>query len=144
MPIDGLPPVQSPQQQLLQQQEQGQVFPLANPASEEAKVLSPEKRLPVTGRKGKGAKAEQERAKTQLSRREAEKLAQKLNQIMGLIEKRLLFKVSEEKDSALDEIQVKVIDQKTGKVLAIIPPKNLQELLGNVKDAVGILFDAWA
>ena len=134
MPIDNLPPVQPPQQQQ-------QIYPLANPASEEAKVLSPEKRLPVVGRKGKGAKTENDPGKEGMSGQEAEKLAQKMNQIMSIIGKRLQFNVSENKEGSIANIQVKVIDEKSGKVLAVIPPKNLEDLLGDFRDTVGLLFD---
>lgn len=115
------------------------VVPPVNPASDEQKVISPESRLPVVGRKEEPVKMDNESDKQNMSRQDVEKLTQRMNQIMSLIEKRLRFNVSDE--SGLMDIQVKVIDEQTGKVLAVIPPKSLQDLMGNFRDAAGILFD---
>lgn len=131
MSVGNLPPVNINHQMT--------VVPTVNPASDEKKVVSQETRLPVVGRKDETAKSENDQEKQNMTSQEVEKLTQNMNQIMGLIDKRLLFKVTE--GSGLANIQVRVIDEKTGKVLAVIPPKKLQDLLGNFQDSIGILFD---
>ena len=118
------------------------VVALVNTASDDPKTVAPDARKPVIGRKEESAKADNELSKKDISRIDVERLTQRMNQIMRLIDKRLQFEVGDE--SGLMDIRVKVIDEQTGKVLAIIPPKSLQDLLGNFRDATGMIFDGRA
>lgn len=82
-------------------------------------------------------KEETPTAREEVPREEVEKTTEKLNRLMGLIEKRLKFSVHEESK----RIMVKVIDQETGDVLREIPPKKVLDLLSSFTEAAGIFID---
>ena len=85
-------------------------------------------------------KQEASPAKEDIPREQVEKAADKLNRLMGIIDKRLSFSV----DKQSDQVVVKVIDQSTGKVIDQIPAKNMLDMLDNLNNTVGLLVDKWA
>ena len=76
-------------------------------------------------------------AREEIPREEVEKAAEKLNRLMGIIDRRLQFSVSEK----LKRVIVKVIDQSTGEVIKEIPSKKVIEMLESFSDMVGLLLD---
>ncbi len=87
---------------------------------------------PVVDRKDQTPSAREE-----VPREEVEKAADKLNRLMGLIEKRLEFSLHEKSN----RVMVKVIDQKTGEVLDEIPPKKVLDMLSSLTDMIGVFVD---
>lgn len=82
-------------------------------------------------------KQEASAAKEDVPREQVEKAAEKLNRLMGIIDKRLEFSVHEKSH----RVMVKIVDQKTGEVLNEIPPKRILDLLSSFDKMVGILMD---
>lgn len=76
-------------------------------------------------------------AKEEIPRQEVEKTAEKLNRLMGLIDRRLEFSVHEKSK----QIIVKVVNQETGEVLDEIPSKKLLDLMASFHQMVGLFFD---
>lgn len=76
-------------------------------------------------------------AREEIPREEVEKATEKLNRLMGIIDKRLEFSVSEKSK----RVSVKVIDQATSEVLNEIPPKRVLEMLSSFSEMVGLLVD---
>lgn len=76
-------------------------------------------------------------AREEVPREEVEKTTEKLNRLMGIINKQLKFDVSEKNQ----RVSVKIIDQETGKVLDEIPPKRILEMLDSFTKFVGLLID---
>jgi len=76
-------------------------------------------------------------AREEIPREELEKATEKLNHLMGIIDKRLEFSVHEKSH----HVMVKVIDQLTGKVLDEIPPKRVLDLLSSCSEMVGVIVD---
>ncbi|ADY54949.1 flagellar protein FlaG protein [Syntrophobotulus glycolicus DSM 8271] len=76
-------------------------------------------------------------AKEEIPREEVEKATDKLNRLMGLIEKRLRFSIHEKSQ----RVMVKVIDQETGDVLQEIPPKRVLDMLSSLADLIGVFID---
>ncbi|MHB1650909.1 MAG: flagellar protein FlaG [Desulfitobacteriaceae bacterium] len=111
---------------------------LVNHAGDESKVISKEIGLTSVSRQAEMAKTGNETLKQDLSRREVEKIAQRLNKIMGFIEKRLQFSVH----AKSGQVQVKVINQETGEVMDEIPPKRLLDLMASFRDMTGIFVDS--
>lgn len=83
------------------------------------------------------SKQETPSAREEIPREEVERTAEKLNRLMGLIEKRLKFDVHEKSH----RIIVTVIDQETGDVLREIPPKKLLDLLSSFTEMAGVFID---
>lgn len=76
-------------------------------------------------------------AREEVPREEVEKAAEKLNRLMGIVNKRLEFSVSDK----TRQVSVKIIDQDTGEVLDELPPKRILEMLDSFKELAGILID---
>lgn len=99
-----------------------------------------EKNNPQESRPVVDSKQEVPAAKEDIPRDQVESAADKLNKLMGLVDKRLSFSV----DDQSKQIVVKVVDQNTGEVLDQIPPKNIIDMLKAFKANVGLLVDKWA
>lgn len=76
-------------------------------------------------------------AREEIPREEVERATDKLNRLMGLINKRVRFDLHEDSD----QIMVRVIDQDTEDVLKEMPPKRVLELLNSLTDIAGLLVD---
>ena len=77
-------------------------------------------------------------AREEIPREEVEKAAEKLNRLMGLIDKRMKFEVHDK----THRIMVKVIDQDTGDVLTEVPPKKLLDMVSSILEQVGLIVDS--
>lgn len=82
-------------------------------------------------------KQETPSAREEIPRELVEKAAEKLNRLMGIIDKRLEFRVHERSHRVI----VKIIDQGTGEVLDEIPPKRVLDILSSFTDLVGLMVD---
>jgi len=82
-------------------------------------------------------KQETPSAREEIPREQVEKAAEKLNRLMGIIDKRLEFRVHERSN----RIIVKIIDQGTGEVLDEIPSKQVLDMLSSFTDMVGLMVD---
>jgi len=90
-----------------------------------------------TPRKVINRKGEIPAAREEIPREQVEKAAEKLNRLMGIIDKRLEFRVHEESERFI----VKIIDQPSGDVLDEITPKRVLDILGSFTQVAGLLFD---
>lgn len=126
MEIDRLQPIVNPQ-----------ALSQYNMAGDEYKILSADTGRTAVVRKDETSKSSNESKEQELSRQEIEKLTDRINRIMGLIDKRLKFTIHDKSG----QVQVKVIDQENGKVIDEIPPKRLLDLMASFRDMTGILFD---
>lgn len=90
-----------------------------------------------TPRKVINRKGEIPSAREEIPREQVEKAAEKLNRLMGIIDKRFEFKIHEDSESFI----VKIIDQPSGDVLGEIMPKQLLDTLGSFTQIAGLLFD---
>ncbi|MBC2721907.1 flagellar protein FlaG [Desulfosporosinus sp.] len=90
-----------------------------------------------TPRKVIDRKGEIPSAREEIPREQVEKATEKLNRLMGIIDKRLEFQVHEEPECFM----VKIIDQPSGEVLDEITPKRVLDILGSFTQVAGILFD---
>ena len=90
-----------------------------------------------TPRKVIDRKGEIPSAREEIPREQVEKAAEKLNRLMGIIDKRLEFMVHEESEG----LMVRIIDQPRGEILDDITPKRALDILGSFTQAAGILFD---
>ena len=79
-------------------------------------------------------------AREEIPREEVEKATEKLNRLMGIIDKRLEFRVDEKSK----RVVVKIIDQQSGDVLNEIPSKQAIDMLNSFSDMVGVLLDKQA
>jgi len=66
-----------------------------------------------------------------------ESTASDLQRITNALNKKLQFVV----DQSSNQVIVKVIDKETDKVIKELPPKELQRLYSNLKEAIGLLFN---
>ena len=82
-------------------------------------------------------KQETPSAREEIPREQVEKAAEKLNRLMGIIDKRLEFRVHERSHRVI----VKIIDQGNGEVLNEIPPKQVLDMLSSFIDMVGLMVD---
>ena len=76
-------------------------------------------------------------AREEIPREQVEKAAEKLNRLMGIIDKRLKFSVHEKSNRVI----VKIIDQKTDEVLDEIPTKRMLDMLSSFTDIIGLMVD---
>ncbi|MDA8227253.1 MAG: flagellar protein FlaG [Desulfitobacterium hafniense] len=90
-----------------------------------------------TPRKVVDRKQEIPSAREEIPREEVEKAAEKLNRLMGIIDKRLEFSVYEKSD----RVMVKIEDQVSREVLDEIPPKRVLEILNSFSQMAGLMFD---
>ncbi|MDR3541389.1 MAG: flagellar protein FlaG [Desulfosporosinus sp.] len=88
-------------------------------------------------RKVVDSKQETSSAREEIPREEVEKATEKLNRLMGIIDKRLEFRV----DDKSKQVVVKIIDQQSGDVLNEIPSKQAIAMLDSFSDMVGLLVD---
>jgi flagellar protein FlaG len=78
-------------------------------------------------------------AREEIPREQVEKATDKLNRLMGIIDKRLEFIVNSESDNT--GVTVMIIDQQSEKVLNEISPKRVLEILSTFSQMAGIFFD---
>lgn len=90
-----------------------------------------------TPRKVINRKGEIPSAREEIPREQVERAAEKLNRLMGIIDKRLEFKVHGD----AERFVVKIIDQPSEEVLGEITPKQLLDTLGSFTQIAGLLFD---
>lgn len=76
-------------------------------------------------------------AREEIPREEVEKTVEKLNRLMGIIDKRLEFRV----DERSERVVVKIIDQQSGDVLDEIPSQRALDILNSFSEMIGVLFD---
>lgn len=76
-------------------------------------------------------------AREEVPREEVEKAVEKLNRLMGLIDKRMEFRIHEK----TNRIMVRIIDQENGEVLREIPPKKILDMLSSFIEFVGLMVD---
>ena len=76
-------------------------------------------------------------AREEIPREKVEKATEKLNRLMGIIDKRLEFSVHEKSH----RVMVKIIDQVTGEVLDEIPPKRVLDMMNSFSQMVGLMVD---
>lgn len=90
-----------------------------------------------TPRKVVDRKQEIPSAREEIPREEVERAAEKLNRLMGIIDKRLEFNISEKSH----RVSVKIIDQSSGEVLDEIPSKRVLEILDSFSQMAGLFID---
>lgn len=76
-------------------------------------------------------------ATEEIPREQVEKATEKLNRLMGIIDKRLEFSVHEKSDSVI----VKIVDQQSGDVMEEIPPQRVMDILSTFSQMAGLFFD---
>ena len=76
-------------------------------------------------------------AREEIPREEVEKTTEKLNRLMGIIDKRLEFRVDEKSQKTV----VKIIDQQNGDVLDEIPSQRALDILNSFSNMIGLLLD---
>ena len=82
-------------------------------------------------------KSEIPSAREEIPREEVEKATEKLNRLMGLIDKRYEFSIHE----SSQRLTVRIVDQQSGEILHEIPSKQALELLDSFSEMAGLLFD---
>lgn len=82
-------------------------------------------------------KQEVSSAREEIPREEVERATDKLNKMMGIIDKRLKFAIHEKSE----RVMIEVIDQESGNVINEFPPKQLLDFLGSFRELVGMLVD---
>lgn len=82
-------------------------------------------------------KSDASSAREEVPREEVEKSIEKLNRLMGLIEKRMKFEIHDKSN----RVMVKIIDEKSGEVLSEVPPKKILDMLSSFAEYVGLLVD---
>lgn len=90
-----------------------------------------------TPRKVIDRKGEIPSAREEIPREEVEKATDKLNRLMGIINKGIEFSIYDESD----EFVVRIIDQPSGNILNEIPPKRVLDILGSFTQEAGLIFD---
>lgn len=76
-------------------------------------------------------------AREEIPREDVEKATEKLNRLMGIIDKRLEFRV----DDKSQRVVVKIIDQQNGDVLDEIPSQRALDILNSFSDMIGLMVD---
>ncbi len=76
-------------------------------------------------------------AREEIPREEVEKAAEKLNHLMGLLDKRMEFKIHE----GTKRIMVKIVNRDNGDVLSEIPPEKVLDIIGSIQEMVGLIVD---
>lgn len=76
-------------------------------------------------------------AREEVPREEVERTLEKLNRLMGLIDKRMEFKIHDK----TNRVVVKIINQENGEILSEIPPEKTLDLLSSIQNIVGLLID---
>lgn len=76
-------------------------------------------------------------AREEIPREEVAQATEKLNRLMGLVERRLKFEIHDKSH----RVMVKIIDEKSGEVLREVPPKKILDMLSSFAEYVGLLVD---
>ena len=76
-------------------------------------------------------------AREEIPREKVEKTVEKLNRLMGIIDKRYEFSIH---DSS-NVLTVRIVDQQNGEVLDEIPSKRALEMLDSFSQIAGLFFD---
>ncbi len=76
-------------------------------------------------------------AREEIPREQVEKATEKLNRLMGIIDKRVQFSVQEKSD----RVVVQIIDQQSKEVMEEIPPQRVLDILGSFSQMAGLFFD---
>lgn len=79
----------------------------------------------------------EEEQKARLNEAQVSQIAEQLQHISGMFDRKLQFRVNHE----LNDVIVKVIDSRTDKVIREIPSAEIQKLQLRIKEALGLLFD---
>lgn len=74
---------------------------------------------------------------TQLSEADVARIAEQIQKISDMFDRKLQFQVSKE----LEQVIVKVIDSSTDKIIREIPSAEIQKLQLRIKETLGLLFD---
>lgn len=82
-------------------------------------------------------KQEVNSAREEIPREQVEKAAEKLNRLMGIIDKRFEFSVHEDSDN----VTVKITDQQSGEVMDEIQPQRVMDILSSFSQMAGLFFD---
>jgi Uncharacterized flagellar protein FlaG len=90
-----------------------------------------------TPRKIVDRKQEVHSAREEIPREQVEKAAEKLNRLMGIIDKNIEFRISEESQNFM----VKIIDQQSGESLAEVTPERIVDIFGSFNQMAGLIFD---
>jgi len=76
-------------------------------------------------------------AREEIPREEVEKAVEKLNRLMGIIDKRYEYSIHEKSH----RLSVTIVDQQSGEVLAEIPSKRALDILDSFSQMAGLFFD---
>lgn len=76
-------------------------------------------------------------AREEIPREQVEQVIDKLNRLMGIIDKRLKFTIKKKSPS----VNVEMIDQSTGEVLNEIPSQKAIKILESFSDLIGLMVD---
>lgn len=76
-------------------------------------------------------------AREEIPREEVEKATDKLNRLMGIIDKRYEYSVHE----SSHRLTVRIVDQQSGEVIDEIPSKRALEILDSFTQMAGLFFD---
>ncbi|KUO70122.1 MAG: flagellar biosynthesis protein FlaG [Desulfosporosinus sp. BRH_c37] len=90
-----------------------------------------------TPRKVVDRKQEIPSAREEIPREEVEKAVEKLNRLMGIIDKRVELRVDEKSK----RVVVKIIDKQNDEVLDEIPSQRALDILNSFSDMIGLMFD---
>lgn len=90
-----------------------------------------------TPRKVVNRKQETPSAREEIPREQVEKATEKLNRLMGIMDKPLEFSVNEKSDRVI----VKIIDQQSGEAMGEISPKRVLDILSSFTQMAGLMFD---
>jgi flagellar protein FlaG len=82
-------------------------------------------------------KQETPSAREEIPREQVEKAAEKLNRLMGIIDKQIEFRPSEEPQNFM----IKIIDQQSGQILDEVPHERIMDIFGSFSQIAGLLFD---
>ncbi|KGK90348.1 flagellar protein FlaG [Desulfosporosinus sp. HMP52] len=82
-------------------------------------------------------KKETSSAREEIPREEVEKATEKLNRLMGIINKRYEFSIHE----SSQRLTVRIVDQDSGEIIDEVPSKRMLELLESFNEMAGLLFD---
>ncbi len=76
-------------------------------------------------------------AREEIPREKVEKTVEKLNRLMGIIDKRYEFSIHDN----TNVLTVRIVDQQNGEVLDEIPSKRALEILDSFSQIAGLFFD---
>jgi len=115
------------------------ILPISKATQQQAEIYNDYKleRLKDASVKIVDRKSSVPSAREEIPREQVEKAAEKLNRMMGIIDKKLQFTVHEKSN----RIMVKVIDTKTDEVLEEIPSKKILDMLSSFTDIIGLMVD---